>query len=244
MSFPSVSVTELHYQYPGGPVALKGLCFSLAPGEHVALLGPNGAGKSTLIQHLNGILVGKGQVQIGELMVQSKTLREIRRRVGVLFQDPDDQLFCPTLEEDVAFGPRNFGLGGAELLRRVDDALRATNLLHLRRRPPFQLSMGERRRAALATVLACQPEVVVMDEPSANLDPRHRRELIRWIQHWPGTLLIATHDLDMALEATSRCLLLDGGALVADAPSGELLRNQALLEAHGLELPLRLQGWP
>lgn len=244
MSFPSVSVSGLHYQYPGGPVALKGLSFSLAQGEHVALLGPNGAGKSTLIQHLNGILVGKGQVQIGELTVESKTLREIRRRVGVLFQDPDDQLFCPTLEEDVAFGPRNFGLSGAELLRRVDDALRATNLLNLRRRPPFQLSMGERRRAALATVLACQPEIVVMDEPSANLDPRHRRELIRWIQNWPGTLLIATHDLDMALEATTRCLLIDGGELVADAPSAELLRNQTLLESHGLELPLRLQGWP
>lgn len=241
---PLLHVSQLKYQYPGGVDALKGVDFSLAVGEHVALLGPNGAGKSTLIQHLNGILMGDGEVRVGEIRVERQTLREIRRRVGIVFQDPDDQLFCATIEEDVAFGPRNFGIAGDALAQRVQDALAAVDLLDKRLRPPFQLSGGERRRAALATVLSCQPDLVVMDEPSANLDPRHRRQLIGWIKAYPGAILVATHDLDLALEATSRSLLIDGGRVVADAPSSQLLRDQTLLEAHGLELPLRLQGWP
>lgn len=241
---PLLHVSQLKYQYPGGVDALKGVDFSLAVGEHVALLGPNGAGKSTLIQHLNGILMGDGEVRVGEIRVERQTLREIRRRVGIVFQDPDDQLFCATIEEDVAFGPRNFGIAGDALAQRVQEALAAVDLLDKRLRPPFQLSVGERRRAALATVLSCQPDLVVMDEPSANLDPRHRRQLIGWIKAYPGAILVATHDLDLALEATSRSLLIDGGRVVADAPSSQLLRDQTLLEAHGLELPLRLQGWP
>lgn len=241
---PLLSVSQLKYQYPGGVDALKGVDFTLAVGEHVALLGPNGAGKSTLIQHLNGILIGDGEVRVGDIRVERRTLREIRRRVGIVFQDPDDQLFCPTIEEDVAFGPRNFGITGDALAQRVHAALAAVDLLDKRLRPPFQLSVGERRRASLATVLACQPDLVVMDEPSANLDPRHRRQLIGWIKAYPGAILVATHDLDLALEATSRSLLIDVGRVVADAPSDQLLRDQTLLEAHGLELPLRLQGWP
>jgi cobalt transport protein ATP-binding subunit len=244
MAEPVLFVRGLRYTYPGGRVALGGVDFQLEPGEHVALIGPNGAGKSTLIQHLNGILLGEGELRVGGVPVGKKTLKEVRRRVGVVFQDPDDQLFCPTLEADVAFGPRNFGVPELEVAPRVDAALEVVELAHLRTRPPFQLSFGERRRAALATVLACDPDVVVLDEPSANLDPRHRRRLIDWLKAHPGTVLVATHDLDLALEATSRCLLLDGGQLIADGPSEVLLRDRALLEAHALELPLRLQGWP
>lgn len=244
MSSPALEIRQLRHRYPDGTEALCGVDLVLHPGEHVALLGPNGAGKSTLIQHLNGILMGEGQVRVGDLLVERSSLKAIRRKVGVVFQDPDDQLFCTTVEEDVAFGPRNFGLSGAALSQRVEEALTAMDLLHRRSRPPFQLSVGEKRRAALASVLACQPEVIVLDEPSANLDPRHRRQLIGWMQGWPGCLLVATHDLDLALEATSRCVLLEGGRIIADGPSEGILRDQALLEAHGLELPLRLQGWP
>lgn len=238
-----LKVTELHYRYPTGQEVLRGVSFSLGRGEHVALLGPNGAGKSTLIQHLNGILTGQGQVEVGGLTLNKASLPEIRRRVGVVFQDPDDQLFCPTLEQDVAFGPRHFGLSGEALERRVQEALRVMGLQTLRARAPHQLSFGEKRRAALASVLACAPDVIVMDEPSANLDPRHRRQLITWLNAWPGTVLVATHDLDLALEATQRVLLLEEGRIIAQGPSAEMLRDQALLEAHGLELPLRLQGW-
>lgn len=241
---PMLKVSALHYQYPSGQEVLRGVSFALEAGEHVALLGPNGAGKSTLIQHLNGILTGQGSVEVDGLRLSPSTLPEIRRRVGVVFQDPDDQLFCPTLEQDIAFGPRHFGLKGEALARRVQDALEIMGLQKLRERAPHQLSFGEKRRAALAAVLACAPDILVMDEPSANLDPRHRRYLIDWLNRWPGTVLLATHDLDLALEATRRALLLEGGQVIAEGPSAQLLRDQALLEAHGLELPLRLQGWP
>jgi len=243
MAEPLLSVRGLRYRYPGGDPVLNDVTFEIACHERVALLGPNGAGKSTLILHLNGLLLGEGEVRVGGVAVTRQTLKEIRRRVGVVFQDPDDQLFCPTLEADVAFGPRNFGVSEEEIERRIASALELVGLSAQRKRPPFQLSFGERKRAALATVLSCQPDVLVLDEPSANLDPRNRRRLVNWLRSGPGTVLIATHDLDLALEATDRCILLAGGRVVASGPSERILRDKKLLEAHALELPLRLQGW-
>jgi cobalt/nickel transport system ATP-binding protein len=239
-----LSVSRLTFAYPGSAAVLGGVSFSLHAGEHVALLGANGAGKSTLLLSLNGILKCSGDISIRGLRLEPRTIQEVRRRVGLVFQDPDDQLFCPTIEADVAFGPTNFGCPPDEVERRVERSLNAVGMLPLRHKAAFQLSFGERRRAALATVLACEPDVLVLDEPSANLDPLNRRRLIEWIKSYPGVVLTATHDLDLALETSSRVLLMSAGALVADGPAERLLRDQALLEQYGLELPLRLQGWP
>jgi cobalt/nickel transport system ATP-binding protein len=234
----AVHVEDLHYTYPDGHVALAGVQLDVAPGERVALLGPNGAGKTTLMLHLNGVLSGgQGSVAIGGTVIARNTLREIRRRVGLVFQDPDDQLFMPTLAQDVAFGPANFGVRGAELEARVAHALSVVSLTELADRSPAHMSGGQRRRAALATVLACEPEVLVLDEPSANLDPVARRELAETLSGLAATMLIVTHDLPYAAQLCSRAIVMDGGLIVADGPIGEVLSDADLLAAHRLELP-------
>jgi cobalt/nickel transport system ATP-binding protein len=235
---PSVRLTDIAYAYPDGHQALDGIDLTIAPGERVALLGPNGAGKTTLVLHLNGILTpGRGTVTVAGLAVGRSTLQEIRRRVGVVFQDPDDQLFMPTVAEDVAFGPANFGVTGAELTARVDDALATVGMLDHRDRSPLHLSGGQRRRVALATVLSCHPEILVLDEPSSNLDPVARRELAEVLLGLDTTMLMVTHDLPYALQLCPRSVVVDGGRVVADGPTRDLLADQDLLGRHRLELP-------
>ena len=251
----SLDVRGVHYAYPDGQVALRGVDLTVPRGERVALLGPNGAGKTTLVLHLNGILGGdsgggtsswggrgsggEGSVTVAGLTVNRDraTLAEIRRRVGIVFQDPDDQLFLPTVAEDVAFGPANLGLRGDELTARVDEALAAVGMAEHRDRAPNHLSFGQRRRIAVATVLAMHPEILVLDEPSSNLDPAARRELAGILRGLPVTLLMVTHDLPYALELCDRSVILDQGRIVADGPTPQLLADAERLARHRLELP-------
>ncbi|WP_199514752.1 energy-coupling factor ABC transporter ATP-binding protein [Nucisporomicrobium flavum] len=236
-----LQVSGLTYAYPDGSVALRGVDLTVAEGERVALLGPNGAGKTTLVLHLNGVLHGgAGTVEVGGLRVEARDrarLAEIRRRVGIVFQDPDDQLFMPTVAEDVAFGPANLGLRGAELSERVDEALAAVGMAEHRDQVPHHLSFGQRRRVAVATVLAMRPQLLVLDEPSSNLDPASRRELAEILQRLPVTVLMVTHDLPYAMQLCSRSVILDGGRIAADGPTADLLADEELLAAHRLELP-------
>lgn len=239
---PSLQVEGLAFAYPDGHQALYGVSLTVERGERVALLGPNGAGKTTLVLHLNGILTaGAGSVAVGGLAIekapQKATLHEIRRRVGIVFQDPDDQLFMPTVAEDVAFGPANFGVTGDELAARVDAALATVGMAAHRDRSPLHLSGGQRRRVALATVLSCHPEILVLDEPSANLDPVARRELAEVLLGLDTTLLMVTHDLPYAAQLCPRSVIVDDGVIVADGPTRELLRDPELLARHRLELP-------
>jgi cobalt/nickel transport system ATP-binding protein len=238
----SLSVRGVHYAYPDGQVALHGVDLDVTQGERVALLGPNGAGKTTLVLHLNGILHGiGGTVEVGGLLVDPHDrtrLAEIRRRVGIVFQDPDDQLCMATVAEDVAFGPANLGLRGAELAERVDEALEAVGMADFRNRAPQHLSFGQQRRIAVATVLAMRPEILVLDEPSSNLDPSSRRELAEILHALPITVLMVTHDLPYALELCPRAVILDAGRIVADGPTTELFADADLLARHRLELPL------
>jgi cobalt/nickel transport system ATP-binding protein len=234
----AVEVRGLSYSYPDGSPALRGVDLSVAPGERVAVLGPNGAGKTTLMLHLNGILLpSEGTVEIGGLAVARENFKEIRRRVGVVFQDPDDQLFMPTVRDDVAFGPANLGLRDEALAARVRGALDAVGMGHAAPRPPHHLSFGQRRRIALATVLAMDPQILVLDEPTSNLDPAARRDLADILTSLPVTGLIVTHDLPYALELCPRSVILNEGVVVADGPTVEILGDAALLAANRLELP-------
>lgn len=234
----SLHVESLAFAYPDGHQALYGVDLRIARGERVALLGPNGAGKTTLVLHLNGILTGgRGNVSVAGLPVQKENLKEIRRRVGIVFQDPDDQLFMPSVRQDVAFGPANLGLKGAELHARVDEALDQVGMRELADRPPHHLSFGQRRRVAVATVLAMRPEILVLDEPSSNLDPASRRELADLVRSLEVTILMVTHDLPYALELCPRSLILSDGVIVADGPTREVLADRDLLAANRLELP-------
>lgn len=233
----TIEVASLTFAYGDGHRALDGVSLHIAPGEKVALLGPNGAGKSTLILHLNGILRAQsGTVRVSGLEVGDKTLGRVRAAVGLVFQNPDDQLFSPTVFDDVAFGPIYQGLPAATVRGRVDEALAAVEMSDYRGRVSHHLSTGEKKRIAIATVLAMQPEILVLDEPTAGLDPRARRGLLRLLAELPQTMLIATHDIRMVLELFARVVIMDGGRIVADGPTAELLSDTALLEAHGLEV--------
>jgi cobalt/nickel transport system ATP-binding protein len=233
----AVRARGLVYRYPNGHAALSGIDLAVSHGERVALLGPNGAGKTTFVLHLNGLLRGEGELEVAELAVRAETLHELRARVGIVFQDPDDQLFLPTVAEDVAFGPANLGLRGPELNTRVDEALAAVGMSEHRDRAPHHLSFGQRRRVAVATVLAMRPEILVLDEPSSNLDPAARRELAEILRGLPVTLLMVTHDLPYARELCDRSVVLDGGRIVADGSTRTLLGDAPLLARHRLELP-------
>ena len=241
---PALRLRAVAFAYPDGHQALFGVDLEVAAGERVAVLGPNGAGKTTLLLHLNGIL-GKaagsnsfGTVHVGGVEVTRKTLADVRRRVGLVFQDPDDQLFMPTVRDDVAFGPSNLGLRGTELQERVDEALAAVRMSELADRAPHHLSFGQRRRVAVATVLAMRCEVLVLDEPSGNLDPASRRELLDVLSALPVTVLVVTHDLPFALELCERSVVLDAGRVAHDGNTLDVLTDPALLARHRLELPV------
>ena len=233
----SIEVEHLSFSYPDGYPALVDVFLHIAPGEKVALVGPNGAGKSTLVLHLNGILTGQGRVKVCGLEVGEKTLGRVRTAVGLVFQNPDDQLFSPTVYEDVAFGPLYQGLGPEEVAACVTSALAAVSMQAYTRRISHHLSTGEKKRIAIATVLSMKPEVLVLDEPTAGLDPRARRGLINLLRELPVTMLAASHDLRMVSELFPRMVVMDEGRIVADGPTGKLMEDKKLLEAHGLEKP-------
>ncbi|MHB1157668.1 MAG: energy-coupling factor ABC transporter ATP-binding protein [Phycisphaerales bacterium] len=219
--------------------------FAIQPGERVGLIGPNGAGKSTLLLHLNGLLpetsTDAPTVHVDDLPVTSANLPQIRRRVGLLFQDPNDQLFCPTVYEDIAFGPRQLGMTESQIAARVGDALLKVGLSGFEKRQPHHLSSGQKRRVCMAGVLACEPTILVLDEPTSDLDPRGRREIKSLLRQIAMTQLIATHDLEMVVELCQRVIILDEGRIVAEGPTLELLSDEALMLAHDLERPHILQ---
>lgn len=233
----SIEVEHLSFSYPDGLQALADVSFHIAPGEKVALVGPNGAGKSTLVLHLNGILTGQGKVTICGMEMREKTLGRIRAAVGLVFQNPDDQLFSPTVYEDVAFGPLYQGLVPDVVAARVNSALAAVSMQPYARRVSHHLSVGEKKRIAIASVLSMNPEVLVLDEPTSGLDPRARRSLIHLLDNLPMTMLVSSHDLTMVRELLPRMVIMDEGRIVADGATEELMKDVALLEAHGLEKP-------
>jgi cobalt/nickel transport system ATP-binding protein len=237
----SDAVLEMHkvaYAYPDGHQALFGVDLHVHRGEKIALLGPNGAGKTTLVLHVNGILFpGAGSVRIAGMDVNKENLKAIRAKVGVVFQDPDDQLFMPTVRDDVAFGPSNMGIVGDELAKTVAEALAAVGMSEFADRSPQHLSFGQRRRVAIATVLAMKPEILVLDEPSSNLDPAARREIAEILESLDITMLMVTHDLPYALELCDRSVILSAGTIVADRATYDLLTDDALIKQHRLELP-------
>jgi cobalt/nickel transport system ATP-binding protein len=233
----AIEARDVRYRYPNGVVGLDGVDLSVQHGERVAVLGPNGAGKTTLMLHLNGLLSGSGSLSVAGVRVGEGDARDLRARVGLVFQDPDDQLFMPTVREDVAFGPLNLGLSRAEACARVDEALTAVRMEHVADRAPHQLSLGQRRRVAIATVLAMRPSLLVLDEPSANLDPRARRELLEVLDAVATTMLVVTHDLPFAASLCSRAVVLSAGRIVADDSCPAILGDEELLARHDLELP-------
>ena len=234
---PTLLVANLSYRYPDGRTALRDVSLQVQRSEKVALVGPNGAGKSTLMLHLNGILSGEGQVQVAGLPVTTPNLPVIRAKVGLVFQNPDDQLFSPTVFEDVAFGPLHMGLPEAEVRARVAQALEQVGMSDYADRLSHHLSVGEKKRVAIATVLSMEPEILILDEPSAGLDPRARRALITQLREFPITTLVSTHDMRMVSELIPRMVIMDEGRIVADGPTEVLMDDTALLEAHGLERP-------
>jgi cobalt/nickel transport system ATP-binding protein len=242
MSHHIVEVKDLFHSYPDGTESLKGVSFRIEHGCSVAVVGANGAGKSTLLLHLNGYLPAtSGSIRIGDATLTPETVANARRAVGMVFQNPDDQLFMPTVIEDVAFGPINAGLPDGDIKLLTTSALDRVGMSHLRDRPPYRLSAGEKRAVAIATVLAMSPDILVMDEPSSNLDPRGRRRLISLLQSFEHTKIIATHDLELVVEVCSRVIVMDSGRIVADGPTRDILNDEALMLAHGLECPHSLR---
>lgn len=245
MSHHTIDFSDVHFDYPDGTRALAGVSFHITHGESIALVGANGAGKSTLLSHLNGLLVPhRGSVRVGDVPVTRATLPAIRRTVGMVFQNPDDQLFMPTVYEDVAFGPMNAGFPARDIALRVEHALERVGAIALSDRPPYRLSDGEKRAVAIATVLAMSPNVLVMDEPSSNLDPRARRRLIGLLGSFEHTKIIATHDLDMALELCERTIVLHQGSVAMDGPTRTVFSDSVLLERCGLEVPSGMRPCP
>jgi cobalt/nickel transport system ATP-binding protein len=234
---PVVQLDALSFSYPDGRKALDNVCLTIREGEKVALVGPNGAGKSTLLLHLNGILRGDGVIKVLGMPIGDGNLGLIRSQVGLVFQHPDDQLFSPTVFEDVAFGPLHMNLDEQEVRRRVAWALAQVGMEGFEERMPHHLSLGEKKRIAIATVLVMQPAILALDEPSGELDPRSRRALIRLLESLPQTLLVATHDMRLVHELATRTVVLDGGRIVADGPTTDILSDAALLDKHGLEAP-------
>lgn len=245
MSHHKVEVKNLQHIYPDGSVALREVSFRIDHGEAVAIIGANGAGKSTLLLHLNGYLTATcGEIIIGDTILSRQSLAEIRRTVGMVFQDPDDQLFMPTVFEDVAFGPLNMGFSAKEVEARVMEALERVEAVELRDKPPYHLSGGEKKRVAIATVLSMLPEILVLDEPTSGLDHHARRQLIALLQAFHHTRIVTSHDLDMVLELCERTIVLQEGRVMADGPTQEILRNEELLESCRLEKPFAMQGCP
>jgi len=245
---PAIEVRSLAFAYGDGPAVLREISFNVPPGQKVAVVGPSGAGKSTLLMHLNGLLPeaavrtpAASGVTVDGLAITRDQLPAIRQRVGFVFQDPDDQLFCPTVREDVAFGPLNLGLPREEVLKRVEQSLQTVGLAGYEYRSTLQLSLGERKRVCVAGVLACRPQTLVLDEPFTNLDPRSRRSLIDILRKFEGAQVIATHDLDLVVELCDRVIVLDDGTIQADGPVRDLLRDATLMERHGLEVPWQLR---
>ncbi len=245
MSHHIVAVEDLKFNYPDHTPALKGLSFTIYHGESVAIVGANGAGKSTLLLHLNGFLAPtNGQVRIGDSLLTCDTLQEVRRTVGMVFQDPDDQLFMTTVFDDVAFGPLNLDMTPEEVKKRVEDALETVGVTDLAERPPHRLSTGQKRRVAIASVLSMAPDILVMDEPTAGLDPRARRRLIELLATFKHTKIIATHDLDMVMDLCERTIVMHAGEIKADGRTTDIFADNDLLKSSRLEKPLRMQGCP
>ena len=238
-----IEIKDVHFSYEKDREVLKGVSFSVAPGECVGLIGANGAGKSTLMRIMLGLIAPTaGEALIGGVKVEKKSLGEIRRRLGYVLQDSDNQMFMPTVWEDLLFAPLNYGLGRAEAERRADAALQTLGIESLKGRYNHKISGGEKRMAAIAVVLAMEPEAILMDEPTTALDPYNRRRVINAVGDLPQTRLIASHDLDMIMDCCSRVILLSDGRVAADGPAEELLRDRALLEANRMELPFSLAG--
>jgi len=245
MSHHIVEASDLHYIYPDGTVGLNGVSFRITHGESVALVGENGAGKSTLLMHMNGYLIAsQGKMRVGDYLVSPTSLNTVRRSIGMVFQNSDDQLFMPTVFEDVAFGPMNLGLEKEELEHKAMEALETVGAVHLKNRPPYRLSQGEKRAVAIASVLAMSPDILVMDEPSSSLDPMSRRRLIELLKTFHHTKIIATHDLDMAMDLCERTIVLHKGRVTADGPTMKIFQEDGLLHESRLERPLSMQGCP
>lgn len=245
MSHHKIETKKVSFHYPDGHQALRDISFLLHHGEAVGIIGANGAGKSTLLLLLMGVLFpGTGEVLIGDIHVTKKTLPLIRQRLGLVFQDPDDQLFMPTVYDDVAFGPQNLKLDNEEVKMRVHRALDIVGILHLKDRPPFKLSGGEKRAAAIASILAMQPDVLIMDEPTSGLDPKSRRRVIELLNSFDHTRIITSHDLDMIMSTCQRVIVLRDGVVAADGNAAEILADSQLLDECGLEQPLSMQKCP
>ena len=245
---PAIELRRLSFQYPNGRLALDAITCAIPHAERIAIVGPSGAGKSTLLMHFNGLLPApvasaddQSQVLVNGQAVTRARLHDVRRQVGFLFQDPDDQLFCPTVRDDVAFGPLNLGLDRTEVMARVESGLAAVGMADCAARNPAELSTGERKRVCLAGIFACQPSILVLDEPTSNLDPRARRQLLEILHAFVGTLIVATHDLDFVIDLCRRVLVLESGKVQADGPTRRVLSDPLIMDRHGLEVPWRLR---
>ena len=243
MSHIHIDIEHLSFRYDKKTQVLTDLSFHAGEHESIGIIGANGVGKSTLLKLLVGLeLPTEGSIRIEEIPLEKSTLSKIREKIGYVFQDSDSQLFMTTVEEDVAFAPRNYGLPEDEVQRRVETALEMTGIQHLRNKAVYKMSGGEKKLASIATILSMQPDILLMDEPSAALDPKNRRNLIRIINGFDHLKILTSHDLDFILDTCSRVILMDGGTIIEDGPADKILQNRELLEAHGLELPLSLQG--
>jgi len=240
----AISMENVRFVYPDQTVAIKDLNIQIEKGEKVSFIGPNAAGKSTLIMLLNGILRGEGDIEIFGTKISDKSDSTIKSMIGIVFQNPDDQLFSPSIYDDVAFGPLNFGIPKEEIGKRVQSALKEVGLQGYEKRSSLHLSFGEKKLASIATILSTNPQIIALDEPTSNLDSYHRRKIINWIKESDRTVLIATHDLDMVADTAKRAIILREGTVRWDGKVEDLLTDQRLLEKNYLELPLSLQPFP